>query len=206
VIFDNCMSTIYIARHGETNLNKERRFQGISNPHLNDCGIEHADKIARYFSDNLIYPNEIYTSNLWRSIETGEIISNVFRMNGQFICVKLSEGLREISFGDLEGCFKEEALIREPSFSRSFYVNMEFCYPDGESLLDVYNRIRCFSMNLVRPELNLKVLIVGHSGINRMIRSHLLGIPPRSFVFENQEHTEIIEIDTLMKTEKKFEI
>ena len=100
---------IYLIRHGETDYNKVRRLQGVTDIPLNARGIELAQKTAERLKD--IHFDRIYTSPLIRARKTAEII----RGNRDLEIIP-TEGLREISFGDYEGLtiLKDQYNIPDP--------------------------------------------------------------------------------------------
>lgn len=65
---------IYYVRHGETNLNKEKRVQGISNYSINENGIRQAEE-AMYLFENKQF-DVMVVSPLKRTLETGLIITS----------------------------------------------------------------------------------------------------------------------------------
>ena len=63
---------IYLIRHGETDYNKKKRLQGVTDIPLNAQGIALAEKTAAGLRD--ISFDRIYTSPLIRARRTAEII------------------------------------------------------------------------------------------------------------------------------------
>ena len=70
---------LYVLRHGQTQLNSERRLQGHMQTELNDVGIAQAEMVASILNDNGIKFDRIYSSPLERAIRTGEIATGVSR-------------------------------------------------------------------------------------------------------------------------------
>ncbi|MEK7330851.1 MAG: histidine phosphatase family protein, partial [Candidatus Eisenbacteria bacterium] len=62
---------IYLARHGQTDWNAERRMQGSIDTHLNATGREQAAKLAARIKGLAL--DRVYCSRLSRSRETAEI-------------------------------------------------------------------------------------------------------------------------------------
>lgn len=87
---------IYLIRHGETDWNKEKKLQGVTDIPLNAYGIELAEKTAEGLKD--VPFDRIYTSPLIRAKKTAEIIRG-----NRPIDLVVKEELKEISFGDYEG-------------------------------------------------------------------------------------------------------
>ncbi len=65
---------VFIARHGETDLNKSKRIQGQTNPPLNETGWEQARKLELRLADERI--QRIDSSDLFRVTSTARQIQN----------------------------------------------------------------------------------------------------------------------------------
>ncbi|HEV2821080.1 MAG TPA: histidine phosphatase family protein, partial [Solirubrobacteraceae bacterium] len=63
---------ILLARHGETDDNRARRFQGRRNPPLNDTGRAQARELAAEVRDERVVA--LYASPLARAWETASIV------------------------------------------------------------------------------------------------------------------------------------
>ena len=89
-------TTLLLARHGETDSNRERRWQGQTQTALNDTGREQ----ARTLADALVAepPDLIFCSDLDRARETAEIIGS--RLGRE---VRPDPRLREVDIGHLAG-------------------------------------------------------------------------------------------------------
>ena len=121
---------IYLIRHGETDWNKTKRLQGVTDIPLNAYGIELAEKTAEGLKD--VPFDRIYTSPLIRAKKTAEIIRG-----DRPVELVVTDGLKEISFGEYEGlCHEpEHYTIPKPGF-RKFFEDPEHFEtpPGGESL------------------------------------------------------------------------
>src|SRR4030095_246979 len=85
---------IYLARHGETDWNAERRLQGRTETALNSTGRQQAAKLAERLKG--IRLDAVYSSALGRSRETAEIV------RGE-VPLKSLAGLNERNHGKFEG-------------------------------------------------------------------------------------------------------
>ncbi|KRN89019.1 phosphoglycerate mutase [Ligilactobacillus ceti DSM 22408] len=88
----------YLVRHGQTQLNRSRHLQGITNSSLTPKGIRMAERLGRELSD--IKFTAVYTSDLKRTQDTAEHIIH----NNQYGTPPLycEPNLRELSFGQFE--------------------------------------------------------------------------------------------------------
>ena len=66
---------IYIIRHGQTANNKAKLLQGRSDIPLNKDGIRQAEAAAKWFRDQQIRIDRVYSSPLIRAVETAKIIA-----------------------------------------------------------------------------------------------------------------------------------
>jgi probable phosphoglycerate mutase len=98
---------IYFIRHGQTNWNKEPRFQGQRDIPLNDHGRSQAEgngKILReLLAQTNVEPNSLdwFCSPLGRTKETMALVREQF--DAELPEVTFDDRLKEISFGDMEG-------------------------------------------------------------------------------------------------------
>src|SRR6185369_6866034 len=101
------MTTILLARHGETDWNVERRVQGHSDTPLNDRGRQQACALAEELAGESI--DAVYSSDLLRAHETARIVAEQRGLG-----VTSIRDLRERHFGTWEGLTDEEIFERYP--------------------------------------------------------------------------------------------
>ncbi|QFT87598.1 Putative phosphoserine phosphatase 2 [Bacillus sp. THAF10] len=66
---------IYIIRHGQTDLNKERRMQGRKGLPLNKTGLEQAERLREKLKH--ISFNAVFSSPQERAVQTAEIVTGL---------------------------------------------------------------------------------------------------------------------------------
>lgn len=168
---------IFFARHGETDWNRERRYQGSQDIPLNAKGQKQADYMGPLLVDLLEHyghdPAKMpwYSSPLIRSRETMDRIRTAFEVPLPEVLV--DDRLQEISFGDLEGLLHDELpehLAVAPGKRSADYWHHR--PPGGENYQDVTDRIKSFALDLTRP-----CVIVAHGGIMRVLRRLIEGAP-----------------------------
>lgn len=150
---------LYVTRHGETPYNVENRICGISDIQLNDTGKKQAREIANQLKDKKI--EVIISSPLKRAKETATIIADILHQE-----VQIDDRLHEINFGIFEG---------QPGQTPEFrYVKSQHatCYPQGEKLFKVVQRVYNFLDDIHKKYENKTVLVVCHGGIVRIIHSY----------------------------------
>jgi broad specificity phosphatase PhoE len=155
-------------RHGETDWNRERRFQGHADPPLNETGREQAHALAAELAGEQI--DVVYTSDLVRARETAEIIAA--RLGTEV--VPLPE-LREIDVGDWEGLSWPEIEERFPEGARAWHVNGAG-WESGETYDELRERIVPALLRIARRHPAERVLVVGHGGTIRATRAFIEGV------------------------------
>lgn len=164
----------YFARHGETNWNRERRYQGSRDIPLNETGQKQADAngvlLKFLLEEDGVDPASLnwYASPLSRARETMERMRAAFDV--PLPDVHYDQRLIEISFGALEGRLHDE-IAREhealaPGQRDSSY--WQFRPEDGENYDDVSDRLLDFA-----KELTHHAIVVAHGGVLRVLR-HLV--------------------------------
>lgn len=139
---------IYLFRHGETDWNKENRYQHSIDVELNETGLKQAELNANMLKNKGI--QHIYSSPLKRAHKTAEILANLINVN-----VEIVEGLREMSGGLAEGMIKDEViklvgLENYEKFSHSRDEAMDFGFPGGETKRQIRNRIYNTVLNICK--------------------------------------------------------
>ena len=165
-------SRIFLIRHGETNWNKEGRFQGQIDIPLNENGKDQARKTFEYLKN--IPFNKAFSSSMNRPYETAQIILQ----NKKNLKIKKIDSLVEISHGLWEG--KLEAEIREkwPSLLKNWHDKPEeVMMPEGESIKDVSDRsIKAFDKISLSQQDNDLTLLDAHDAVNKTLICNILGI------------------------------
>ena len=95
------MTELILIRHGETDWNRELRFQGHVDVSLNEVGHEQARRLARRLAGETAH--RFYASDLLRTQQTAQPISQQLALP-----VVSDAGLREQSFGQVDGMRVED--------------------------------------------------------------------------------------------------
>ena len=165
-------SRIFLIRHGETNWNKEGRFQGQIDIPLNDNGKNQAKKTFEYLR-NITF-NKAFSSSMYRPYETAQIILQ----NNKDLKIEKIDSLVEISHGLWEG--KLESEIREswPRLLENWHNKPdEVIMPEGESIKDVSERsIEAFNNICLSQKDNDLTLLVAHDAVNKTLICNILGL------------------------------
>jgi probable phosphoglycerate mutase len=163
------VTTIYLARHGETDWNRELRWQGHSDPPLNDRGRGQATKLAEAFAGAKLAA--VYSSDLRRASETAEIVAS--RLN---LRVRVDPRLREIDVGSWEGFTRAELEARSPVAVARWEEHGERGWEGGESHQEMLARVRDSVRSIAERHDGEKVLVVAHGGPIRALKALAAGL------------------------------
>lgn len=161
---------IYLARHGDIGLGRDKRYIGQSDLSLSALGKNQAILLKELFCR--VPLEEIYCSDLGRAQDTADIIASVHQ-----IVPKAHAELRELKMGDWEEKPFSEIKANYPkAFKERGETIANYRPPLGESFSDCYKRVIPLFESLTQSD-GTTILIVGHAGVNRVILCHVLGIP-----------------------------
>lgn len=155
---------IYLVRHG---LDDESYIGGYSEIDLIDIGRESIHDLSKWLKEQDFLIDRIYTSDVKRAVSTSRIINEYLVLP----IIKTSD-LRELDKGLLNGMKKKEALLIYPNFIDVNDINVR--YPNGESMLDLYNRIKILLEDISKYD---NSIIVTHRGVINMFYYILNDIP-----------------------------
>ena len=147
------MTTILLARHGETQWNRDGRYQGHADPPLNDLGRTQAAALAESLEDEAL--DAVFASDLRRAYETAEIVGARLGLP-----VEDDAGLREIAVGSWQGLTRAEIDGREW---------------DGESYDQHRRRVLEALHRIAQKHPDGRILVVAHGGTVRRAQEAVLG-------------------------------
>lgn len=167
------MTVLWLIRHGQTDWNLTGRWQGQATgaPGLNDMGRAQALALRDQLQD--VNFSAIYSSDLLRARQTAELIAEPLGLT-----VAPEPRLREINLGVWEGMLSSEIeerypqelaeRIRDPFHARA---------PQGESPLEVAERVIAAVDDIAGKHQDESVLIVAHGVSLAVIICHAQGFP-----------------------------
>ena len=162
------MVKLILVRHALTVDNQKSRLSGHIDSSLSEEGKEQIDKITNYLKDFDI--DKIYTTTSSRTKDTVKKLSEL-----KSIEIIEKESLKEISFGDFEGLTFDEIKDKYPKeFQDMIEKGYEYKYPNGESLIDSYNRVCIELDNIISNNDDRTILICSHGGTIRNIITYLI--------------------------------
>ncbi len=147
---------IYLMRHGQDD---ESYIGGWSDVSLIEEGVCDVKESALWIKDNLNIKS-IQTSDVKRAVETSTLVSEIID-----IPFSLNSNLREQNKGDLNGVLRTNLTDDELVFAES--KSVDIVYPNGESLRDLYNRMKIYLSKIM--EMEDDTLLITHRGVINMI-------------------------------------
>lgn len=125
------IKNVFLVRHGETDWNRDKRFQGRTDIPLNELGREQAHFIQPYIEQLKI--EHVVSSDLIRAFETAKIAIQDTKLS-----ILKDERFREANIGEAEGLtweqinekFGPDTVERWRSYEER---DLDFRYPKGES-------------------------------------------------------------------------
>lgn len=160
------MIDLWLVRHGETDWNRELRFQGHLDAPLNALGLQQAQRLGQHLAGHS--PRLLVVSDLLRTRQTADPLA------GQWQTPAMPDSLwREQAFGVIEGLTLAEVQERHPDVVEGWRRrDPDFAPEGGESRRQFHARVMQAVQQLVvlctqqgRPS----PVVVSHGGVLDMI-------------------------------------
>ena len=165
---------LLLVRHGETEWNLQKRWQGRENSPLTLVGVEAAIRLGRRLRGAGICA--VYTSPLGRAAATAKLVANSLEL-APVECTDVIER----AYGVFEGRTLEQAREMYPAeYARNRQREWDYALPGGgESRADAAERGRRALLRIAEAHPGGRVLVVLHSGLLAAIMSSVLGLSPQ---------------------------
>jgi len=167
---------LYLVRHGETESNKQKRYQGWMESPLSEQGLKQAEKAGLFLGGKNI--DSVFCSDLQRAIHTARVIGSFCGLQPE-----ITPMLREIHFGRWEGLTYEEIEAQWGEEVRRWFDDpFTRSAPEGETVEEVGERMLAFIEKLEanRPDCR-EAVVVSHGGSIRALLQHVLDLDRDSF-------------------------
>ncbi|MEB3297665.1 MAG: histidine phosphatase family protein [Cyanobacteriota bacterium] len=165
---------LVLVRHGETDWNRQGRFQGQIDIPLNATGRNQAEAAGRFLAAVTIH--RAYSSAMARPRQTAEVIL----ASHPGVPLTTSVGLIEIGHGLWEGQLEQEISETWPELLADWKRAPETVQmPEGETIHTVWER-SLKTWTTIATSLNSEetALVVAHDAVNKTIVCALLGLTP----------------------------
>ena len=166
--------TIYIVRHGETDWNRDRRYQGQRDIPLNVVGRAQALRNGEALRSLLpgLANADFIASPLGRARETMEIVRGALLLPAEDYAI--DERLKELSYGSWEGQLQADLPSIDPQGWSTRQLDPYRWRPSGgESYADLMVRAVEWLSSVNRDS-----VVAAHGGVVRTLQAHVCGIDP----------------------------
>jgi broad specificity phosphatase PhoE len=163
------VTTVYLARHGESDWNAENRFQGQADRPLTPLGRRQAEILAEQTAELPLAA--IYTSPLKRCTETAEIVA---RPRG--LRPIPDPGLKEVDVGSWAGLTRAQVEKRFPAGFRNWIAGQAGNWEDGETYEEMGVRVLESLRAIAAEHPDEDVLVVSHGGPIRAVHAAAEGM------------------------------
>ena len=165
------MTDFIFIRHGETDWNRQQRFQGQIDVPLNDLGQAQARRLGARMADE---PAEhLICSDLQRAQQTAAPLAAAWQA-----APVLLPGLREQCFGVLDGLDVPTIKARHPELWLQWLEHRaDFALPGGENLRQFHARVMDAVKHLAEQHPGRRLAVVTHGGVLDMLWRTAHGLP-----------------------------
>jgi glucosyl-3-phosphoglycerate phosphatase len=157
---------VLLLRHGRTAWNAERRFQGQSDPPLDDVGRAQAYEVAALIG--ALAPDVLVSSDAARAVQTAAPIGELTGLD-----VLVDARLRERSLGHWEGLTRDDVARRYPDEFADWIAGRDVSRRGGESRDQVAARAMAAFAELAQVD---TAVLVTHSATAMALCAVLLGM------------------------------
>ena len=158
-------------RHGETDWNRQQRFQGQIDVPLNALGHAQAARLGQRLAGET--HDALFSSDLTRARETAAPLAAAWGRQPVLV-----PGLREQSFGVLEGLDVPAIQQQHGALWQQWLEHRaDFALPGGESLRQFHTRVIEAVRELAAASAGQRLVIVTHGGVLDMLWRTANGLP-----------------------------
>ncbi len=158
-----------MVRHGETDWNRDRRFQGHADIPLNEAGRAQVRALAVDLAREAF--SAAYTSPLRRAAESAEILAAEIGFE-----VRPCDALKEVHVGSWSGLTVSEVEGRFPDGHRR-WVESRVGWEDGETYEELGIRVIAGLGRISNAHPGAQVLAMTHGGPIRCVLAAIRGLP-----------------------------
>lgn len=168
--FDNAgMTELILIRHGETDWNRELRFQGHVDVPLNATGHEQARRLAERLAAERLAVDHLVCSDLIRTQQTAA--PSLQALLPQLRIETLTDSsLREQSFGIVDGMRVDDIKAgHAEAWSQWLRFEADSGMPGGETTRQFHARVMDAMRRIAQQYQGQKVMVVTHGGVLDMV-------------------------------------
>lgn len=162
------MTTILLARHGESDWNREHRWQGHTDRPLTELGRRQAAALAERLAD--VPLDAVYASDLARARDTALAVAE-----RKGLRVVARPDLREVDVGNWSGKTRADVERSDPE-GIARWLEGATGWLGGETYEEMAARAVAAVREIAAAHAGGRVLVVSHGGCMRAIHAHALGL------------------------------
>ena len=186
------MTELILLRHGETDWNRELRFQGQVDVPLNAVGHTQAQRLAQRLAAEPVH--HLVSSDLLRTRQTAQPILELAR-TAQSPSLVTDAMLREQNFGRIDGMRVEDIKTQHADVWAGWtQFQSDYAVPDGESTRQFHTRVMDAMHRLAAAYAGQTLVVVTHGGVLDMLYRtvHGLGLNgPRQSTIPNAGYNRV---------------
>ncbi len=168
------MTEFILLRHGETDWNRELRFQGQVDVPLNTTGHAQAERLARRLGEKSVH--HLISSDLLRTRQTAQPILET-AMATQMQSLVTDATLREQNFGRIDGMRVEDIKTEHADVWAGWTeFQSDYAVPDGESTRQFHDRVMSALQRLAATHSGQTLVVVTHGGVLDMVYRTVRGL------------------------------
>jgi probable phosphoglycerate mutase len=172
---------LFVVRHGETTWNGAGRIQGSLDSPLTARGLAQARAAGARLARE--QAGALYSSDLGRARSTARELAAATGLP-----IREDAGLRERSFGALEGRTWEEIALDHPIDARLLREDPHHPPPGGESFAGFRDRVLAAFRRIAAEAAAGRIAVVTHGGVLGVLYREAAGLPldaPRTYTTPN---------------------
>lgn len=163
------MTELILIRHGETDWNRELRFQGQVDVPLNATGHEQARRLARRLTEESVAADHLVSSDLVRTRQTAAPVLGAL-LPQLHIDTLTDPGLREQDFGLVDGMRVQDIKDQHPeAWAQWLRFQADGGMPGGETTRQFHTRVMAALHRLAQQHAGQTLVVVTHGGVLDMV-------------------------------------
>ena len=190
------MTRFYFIRHGETQWNVEKRYQGHTDIPLSETGLKQGELLGKRFKN--IPVDYVYASPLIRAVETAKFVAEA--TNNELNTI---DSFKEINFGEWEGHTVNELKQKyKDSYINFLKEPFKYGFPGEGSFDNVAKRVMEGIDQLLKAHEGKNIVVVSHGGILKIAIMYLMEMDGSFYRKLWLDNTSITTID--FRNNEKF--
>ena len=182
--------SLFLVRHGETDWNRLKRFQSLTEVPLNATGIAQAEAIRDEFRHRGLVWAAVRCSPMERAQHTAHII-----LEGTGLQAVVEPLFIELSMGEFEGWYEADLAEKHGEEFRAWRDSQYIIAPPGgESIVSGAERVRPALLGLEPLAAAGEALIVAHQAVNMAMKVAMSGKTDVASAATFRQHNDVVDV------------